>query len=304
MKKIILFGFVIALAAFLLHQILTKPEKKLSSSDSSTDNSLTNPVQTIQKNHTAVFDREKLPQQDNFTSSTDALLAQLKAALPTFDPANPNFQELLAKLVRSDPMAAARFAETLPVGMMRNDVVRHVGQDWAMQDLASAESWAGELPDKSESQSVLADICFQVSLANAAQAVQIAGQHNLNTMPGVLQYLVSQWAAQDFSSAAAWVKTQPENQQRDQMLQRLAMFQSRTDPAEAATLVAEQMPPGPVQDDAVVSVIYNWSLRHMAGATAWVNLFPPGPLKERAESELSHITAGQLNSIQASKSAH
>jgi hypothetical protein len=308
MKKIFVFGFIIALGAFLLHQTFVKPLKsanKFTSPDSFSHDELTNPVQTVHK----VIPRDKLlSRPDNPGSSADDpndLLQQLEAAVKTYDPTNnQSFLASLAKLVQSDPASAARFAESLPTGTTRNEVLLHVAQDWAAQDPTGVEAWAAKLPDKNESQSVLSDVCFQISPANAAQAVQMAEQHNLSTMPGVVENLVSTWAAQDFSSAAAWVKDRPAGQQRDQMFERLAVFQSQTDPAEAAKLVAAQIASGPVQDDAVVSVLYMWGLRDMAGATAWVNLFPSGPLKERAEDELSHMAADQMKAAQASKVAH
>jgi hypothetical protein len=290
-KKIIILGFIAALGVFLLQQALRKPaEDEFLSPDSSTRNESTNPVHTVQ---TTVPGKEPV-QPDNSRISTDDLLGQLKAAVSTYDPAkNANFLKLLAELVRRDPAAAGRFAESLPSGSgsLRNDVLLHVAQGWAAQDPAGAEAWAAKLPDKNENQTVLSDVCFKVSEVNVAQSVQMAVKDNLNTMPGVLENLVTQWARQDFPSALAWSKNQPAGEQRDQMFERLAVIQSKTAPAEAAKLVAEEIAPGPVQDDAVVSVITRWGTSDMAGATVWVNQFPSGPLKERAKEVLSNMTA-------------
>lgn len=290
MKKIILLGFIVVLGGFLLLQALRKPAEELSSPDGSAHDESTSSVHTVQ----TIAPGKEPVQPDNSRLSTDDLLAQLEAALKPYDPAkNANFLKLLAELVRRDPAAAAQFAESLPVGQVRNDVLLHVAQDWAGQDPSNAEAWAAQLPDKNESLAVLSDVCFKVSEANAAQSVQMAVKDNLSAMPGVLQNLVSQWAHQDFPNALAWTENQPDGEQRDQMMERLAVLQSQTDPAEAAKLVAEEIPPGPAQDDAVISVTYAWGLRDMAAATAWVNLFPPGPLQERAKNELLNVAAYQ-----------
>ena len=54
-------------------------------------------------------------------------------------------------------------------------------------------------------------------------------------------------------------------------------------------MVVEQIPPGSIQTEAVISVLHQWFLRDMAGAAAWVDQFPAGDLKVRAENEMSGI---------------
>ena len=57
----------------------------------------------------------------------------------------------------------------------------------------------------------------------------------------------------------------------------------------AARLVVEQIPAGPKQTEAVISVVHQWALQDLAGALAWVNRFPGGILKERAAHELAGV---------------
>ncbi len=241
----------------------------------------------------------------SFTLSTslDRLLERIKAGLKSHDPAEQvKLPILLGELVRSNPQAAARFAESLEAGEMREKLLRMVTQCWAAHDAAGAESWAARWNDESERKAILTDLCFQIAQINAAQALQKAEQYQLGTMPGaVLENLAQQWARQDFSSATLWIRARPTGEQREQMLWRLAIVQSETAPAQAARLVVEQIPAGPIQTEAVISVLHQWAARDMAEAKAWVELFPAGPLRSRSENELSNMAAYHKGSNSSGK---
>ncbi len=227
--------------------------------------------------------------------SLKRLLRQLNGAMQAGDPAaRDRFQTLLAELVRSQPEAAARFAESLEVGEMREEALRRVAQCWTAQDPAGAERWAAQLVSPSERASALSDMCFQIAQTNAAQALFKAEQYGLGTAPGaVLENLAQQWAGQDFYSAVNWVEQQPAGEQRDQMLSRLAFVQSATAPSEAVKMVVDQISPGPIQTEAAISVLHQWAVHDLAGARSWVDLFPAGPLQDRADTELDNIAAYQ-----------
>lgn len=204
------------------------------------------------------------------------------------------FASSIARLMEIDPQATAEFSESLPAGPLREEALRRVSQGWASNDPDMAETWAAGLPDAMERQSVLADVCTRVANANAdaAKAIGIAEKHGLDTAE-VMDNLAHQWAAQDFPAAAAWIKERPAGERREQMIMRLALVRSATEPAEAARLVVDEIPEGQVQTEAVISVIYQWALRDMAGARGWVALFPESALRTRAENELSNIAAYQ-----------
>ncbi|MES2569738.1 MAG: hypothetical protein V4710_06740 [Verrucomicrobiota bacterium] len=289
-KKTIVFSFTIGLVTWLLWQALQKPINKLSPPVGSGDHQPTHPTSSVAREE-GVASRENSVPPESRDGAANNLLPQLEAALKTVDAADPRpFRVLLAKLVRADPMAAARFAEAIPAGFAREETLRRVAQYWAAQDPVKTEIWAAELPDKNESRLTLVDVCLQISQANPCRAVQMAEQHDLGTMPGeILENLVQQWAAQDFSRAAAWIRERPTSEQRDEMVRRLALVQAQTDPAKAATLVVEEIASGQIQDEAAVSVVHQWAARDLSGASAWIDLFPSGKLRERAKAELLNI---------------
>ncbi len=228
-------------------------------------------------------------------ASLEQLLQQINVALQAGDPAaRDRLRTLLTDLVRSHPDAAGRFAESLEAGEVREAALRQVAQLWTAADPARAESWAAQLSNESERASALSDMCFQIAQTNAAQALFKADQYGLGTSPGTIrQNLVQQWADQDFDSAAGWVKQQPAGEQRDQMLSRLAFVQSKTAPVEAVQMVLAQIPSGETQTEAAISILHQWALRDLHGAQSWVELFPAGPLRDRADTELDGIAAYQ-----------
>jgi hypothetical protein len=52
-------------------------------------------------------------------------------------------------------------------------------------------------------------------------------------------------------------------------------------------VIAEQMSPEFLQFDSAMTLVNRWAQRDFSGASAWVSLFPEGPLQDRAREELS-----------------
>ncbi len=223
----------------------------------------------------------------------NVLRAQILAAMQGEFPANQDqVHDWLAEWTQRDPAGAGRFAISLPAGPWRELTLRNVAQDWGGQDAARAERWAARLTDESERTATLADVCLQVAQGDARSAVEIAERHGLGAVPGaIFENLVQHWAEQDVTGAAAWISEQPVGEGRDQMVGRLAYVQSQTEPANAANLVVEQIPTGPIQDEAVMSVLHQWAVREPTAAAAWVGQFPAGALRDRAEAELRGLAA-------------
>lgn len=202
------------------------------------------------------------------------------------------FSSLLVQLAGIDPSAAAEYVKALASGPMRQQLVREVSLAWASKDPAGAEKWAAGLPDASERQSALEDVCLQIVRKDGRQAIAMAEKHELDlSSQTVTRNLARQWMSYDLPAAAEWIKSRSAGEEREQMIMILALVQAETRPAEAGRLVVEEIPEGPVQTEAVISVIYQWAKLDPSGARAWVGLFPESPLRDRAESELSHIAS-------------
>lgn len=229
-----------------------------------------------------------------FSSSEKArdLSARIIDALNATDPPDHRliFGDLLRDLVRADPGSAARLAASLAAGPLREEMMRRLAQYWTEQDTTGAKQWAEQLADADERGAALTDVCFQMAQADPLEAVLLADQYGLEKLPGApLENLMMQWAVKDLPSAMAWVKERPDGGQKNDMLARVAMVMARTSPAEAAQMAATQLPEGDAQTESVISIIHQWATRDLPAARDWTELFPEGPLRERAMGELKGI---------------
>jgi hypothetical protein len=107
-----------------------------------------------------------------------------------------------------------------------------------------------------------------------------------NAASSILENLTQQWAAKNHSAALAWAMEQMAGDVRDRLIQRIAFVQAQSSPVDAAQLVIEQIPPGPIQADATITVLHQWALKDLVAAAAWVQRFPEGDLKQRAQQEI------------------
>ena len=218
--------------------------------------------------------------------------ADLKQALQSTNTADRvhALGELLPALVRRNAPEAGRFVNTLDPGTIRDEALSRVARAWAAQDPEGALSWVSQFPLAEERTRMLNCSLFEIALTSPIQAVAAAQRYGLGEdQPGVLVNLAQQWAANDLFGSLSWAESQPSGALRDQLLARIVFVQSQSDPAAAARLVMEQIPPGPEQVEAAISVVHQWGQGDMASARSWVQSFPTGPIQDRAYAELEGI---------------
>jgi hypothetical protein len=232
---------------------------------------------------------------------TADLLGRIQWALASanLDDREIVFTDLLAELVRTDPLAAARFAETNSMGYTHDQVLQHVAQLWAATDSAAALDWAATLSNPAERDAILTEVCLQVAESDPAEAVPMLSHGVPDEIPnGGLEAVMERWAEKDFPAALDWALSRAASEQRDLLIARVAYVKSQTSPLEAATLVVEKIPAGEAQIEAAISVLHQWASHDMAAAGQWAARFPEGDLRSRAFSELGNIariqTPGEL----------
>jgi len=159
-------------------------------------------------------------------------------------------------------------------------------RDWAATDPEGALAWVQAMTPGDERDDALQAVCFGAARKDPAHALEMA--QALQEPDAVIENLVQQWAGSDLPSALVWANNLPAGSQRDQLFQRAAFVLSQSDPVNAAGLILEQIPPGPVQDEAVMAVVHQWGNQNLVAAADWVKNFPD-PLRERALQELEGI---------------
>ena len=168
-------------------------------------------------------------------------------------------------------------------------------REWARSFPAEALAWLTNAPDGPQRDTVAEIVFPQLAQTNAAAAVVLAenclGGESNNVTQNLLDNLAQLWAEQDEQAASAWALAKPAGDQRDQLLQRIALIAAKTNPVEAGQLVSEQMSPGQIQNEAAISVLYQWTQQDAAAAMAWAESFPPGDFRDRAISEVKNVSA-------------
>jgi hypothetical protein len=158
----------------------------------------------------------------------------------------------------------------------------------ATKDLGAALTRAGEVPAAYQRELAFKSVCFGLAERDPAKAVELAQTLHFEEKPGaVVENLVEKWANADLSAALIWADGQPAGEHREQYISRVAFVWSQSAPADAARWVVEQIPPGPSQVEAVVMVVHQWARQDRAAASAWVEIFPEGPLRNHAINELN-----------------
>ena len=178
-----------------------------------------------------------------------------------------------------------------------------------MKELAARQPGAAlaqvaDLADKDEREIATKEICLVVAQAHPAEAMTAAWDLELGRDGGLseqaaLEKLAEQWAMADLPAAFAWASGKPvdEDGRRDLVLKGIASVWAQTLPREAARLVAEDMSPDHVQFEAAMNVLSQWVARDPEGAAAWVELFPPGPLRDAARAQLAKAASRQNSSV-------
>jgi hypothetical protein len=168
-------------------------------------------------------------------------------------------------------------------------------REWARNFPAEALAWLKNAPDGKQRLAISEIVCSQLAQTNVVVAVKLAenclGEGTNDTAQFLLDNMAQQWASQDMQAASAWALAKPAGEQRDRLLQRIAIAEAAANPADAAQLISQQMSPGPTQNEAAISVLYQWAQTDAAAALTWAESFPAGDLRDRAIKEVKNVSA-------------
>lgn len=224
------------------------------------------------------------PRRQGIDSSPAAVVTGLESAR------NPEQQQtldhLLPDLIQRDPVAASHLAMGLAAWERREEALLKVADGWAMRDPRAAAGWAAALEDETERIICLSAACERASRADPALALSLASNSPGFASSELVCGLAGNWMAVDRGAAEKWLAEIKDSHLRDRIWVEAARNIGTRAPADAALLAVEKISPGRLQEEAVISALHQWGMRDHEAAVAWVELFPEGPLRERAEGEL------------------
>ncbi len=168
-------------------------------------------------------------------------------------------------------------------------------REWARTFPEEASNWLLNAPDGNQRIAIAEIVCPELAQTDVEAAVALAedclGGGTNSVAQNLLDNLAQQWAEQDVQAASDWALAKPEGEQRDRLLQRIAVVESQSNPVRAAGLVVLNMSPGPLMCEAAISVLHQWAQQDAAAALIWAEAFPPGELRTRAINEVNNVSA-------------
>lgn len=109
---------------------------------------------------------------------------------------------------------------------------------------------------------------FEVLPPGSEGAVRITG------------HFVMRLAEKDVEKAKEWAEGVENPLEKSEAYGRVAMVMASSNPAEAATLIAEKMPAGRTRDRSVIEVMQRWSPGEPKAAATWIERFPAGEARQ------------------------
>jgi hypothetical protein len=199
-------------------------------------------------------------------------------------------QDLSKRLIRhwtgAAPENAAAWLETLPPEK-QTALLDDVAITWANTDPTNAMNWAASLSDNVARGQALATVAGEAVRSQPLMALQIALDLPASeSRDDLIRRGAMQWASEDAAGASAWVGQIPQGDLRNQTLSGVAIVWSASAPVDAANWALDELPPGRLLDDTVISIVQRWAKQDMDGATAWVKQFPEGALRTTAMENL------------------
>lgn len=197
--------------------------------------------------------------------------------------------ELLQKWAQEMPQAAADWLAAKPPGSLHEEASRSVAIIWANHNLNDAVAWVRRWPDDQKDAGLIA-VGYEAARTSPKDALWLASE--LTPTPardGLIAHAVREWASQDPDAPVTWAEKMETSTLREQVFANTAITLSETDPAAAATLALQKLPPGGPQDDTVVSIVQRWAQTEPAEAAGWVAQFPEGRVRDAALENLVQI---------------
>lgn len=172
---------------------------------------------------------------------------------------------------KSDPQAAALWAEFLPPETLLPVAYQQIAVEWMARDLAAMESWSESIEDPFLRSNVIRTIGNNLSKAPddlaSAWAQRLA--RNERDGPRHSDVVVEHWSRTDLNAAIEWTDGLPDPDDVVRAVDGLAMSFTAQQPAAAAQW-AVSFPEGPARDQAITLTANRWAVDQPKAAAEWL----------------------------------
>ena len=214
-------------------------------------------------------------------------LEQIQAQNPT---ATGRYLQLhlLQRWAESDLHPAIAWITQLPAGDERLEAIAAAAGTWAKADFGEAAHWAGQLPGSADRRIAQETVAAEAAYAKPVEALKLAcALMPSSTRDEIIKRATATWATAAPEDAIAWAKQITDQTLRQQVTAGIAAAWGESNPVAAGYLAIESLPPGPLQNKTVMAIVQRWMQSDVKGATAWVNQFPAGELRQTAAAMMN-----------------
>jgi hypothetical protein len=199
--------------------------------------------------------------------------------------------QILTQWARRDPQSALNWAATALADVptnLRNSQIQAIVRGFAQTDPVSAFQYAAAMDERSQSakrlkQRLLGEVIETQIRGGGLQGAQITIAQMIEgpSKQSLQRELVSEWAAFDPQSAAAYVSALGDSATSDLKTSLIGEW-AKNDPAAAAAWV-NSLPAGdPALAKASAAITREWTRYDLAASSAWLNSLPASPELDRA----------------------
>ncbi|WP_367872077.1 hypothetical protein [Luteolibacter sp. Populi] len=191
-------------------------------------------------------------------------------------------ETLLPEFIRRDPHAAMDLVLGLKSWERREATLLAASGKFGAGDPAVAIGWLNKVEDETEKRICRAAACRRMIATVPETAMMLA-----ESDPGLVTELAGAWVSRSPDEALRWIAAHKDPEQGDRLWAAGLLALAEKSPERAANLAVDHIDSEHLQAEAVISVLHQWVLQDRKAAAEWVELFPEGPLRARAEGELS-----------------
>ena len=142
-----------------------------------------------------------------------------------------------------------------------------IATEWARQDPTAAMAWASTLSGN-EKGSAMSSVIGEIASTDPKKAAGMVAGMDAASQGGAYDDIARKWGSQNFTTAEAWVRTLPADQQNAAMASAIAGL-SKDNPQLAAEKITA-LPAGDERNSAVGTLAQNWSRQDPQAAAAWL----------------------------------
>jgi len=186
---------------------------------------------------------------------------------------------LLNKLAPLDPNASLNFLDQTGLSDYRDQGFAFIADVRAAGSVPDTLSWANNLSSEKDKQVALRAVVSRLASTQPEEATAfVSSQPDSKQRDELAGTLAQTWARQDPLSTSWWVSQLPDGRLRQEAAAGLERSWAPQDPEATANFVLNSLPPGEARTALLKDVAQNWAGRQSCNpaAMAWANQLPAG----------------------------